>query len=383
MGSTASGPRTRPGAPQAAARPTIAAVGATTPAAATADAGSSSRVEHGAVAARDHDRRGRRATRRGRRQRTTATSSTCRTPRVRRLEHGREHLAAAAVDERHEPARRTPPERPPGRQRERRQRGHARERGPPVRLRERTRRGDADAQAGEGAGAEADGDGVDVGPAGAGLREDLVHERAEAAASAPGRSSARRSATTEPSAAHSAAEHAVVAVSSARITTLTSAAVSAMPRRIPRPRRPRATRLERLPRPVIRAARLLRVRCSSSMRRSAGGSASLPGRRPLDERDRVRPEVVVPGEQCRVGAAAEPVQVEVVQQLAVAPVVALRQGERRAGDGAAHAAGAQHLTDQRRLAGAEVALDGDERRRLQRSRPAHERASASGPARRG
>ena len=89
------------------------------------------------------------------------------------------------------------------------------------------------------------------------------------------------------------------------------------------------------------------------------------GRRPLDERDRVRPEVVVPGEQLRVGAAAEPVQVEVVQHLAVAPVVALRQREGRAGDGAAHAAGAQRRADERRLAGAQVALDGDERRRTQ------------------
>ena len=57
-----------------------------------------------------------------------------------------------------------------------------------------------------------------------------------------------------------------------------------------------------------------------------------------------------------------------MELLAVAARVALRQGERRAGDGAAHAARAQHLAHQRRLAGAQVALDSDERRRPQQHR---------------
>ena len=98
------------------------------------------------------------------------------------------------------------------------------------------------------------------------------------------------------------------------------------------------------------------VRCRE--RFAAGG-------RPLDERHGVRAEVVVPGEELGVGSAAQPVQVEVMQLFPVAAVVALRQRERRAGDGAPHAARTQHLTDERGLPRAEVALHGEQHRRMQ------------------
>src|SRR5665647_3738791 len=85
---------------------------------------------------------------------------------------------------------------------------------------------------------------------------------------------------------------------------------------------------------------------------------SYRGRRPLDERHGIRAEIVVPGEEVHVDAAPQPIQVEVMQGLPLAAAVALRQGERRARDGAADAAGAHDLADQSRLPGAEVALDG-------------------------
>jgi len=52
-----------------------------------------------------------------------------------------------------------------------------------------------------------------------------------------------------------------------------------------------------------------------------------------------------------------------MQVLAGATVIALGERKRRTGDGAAHATGAEDLAHKRRLARAEIARHGDERRR--------------------
>ena len=134
MGSTASGPRTRPGAPQATARPTIAAVGADDARGARRRRGQQVGVEHRAVAAREHVAAGGEpggevvGAHHGDVLDLAQAASVV-------LEHGREHLTAAAVDERHEPAagrlRRVRK-----RERDGRERGHAGEAGacrPPAR----------------------------------------------------------------------------------------------------------------------------------------------------------------------------------------------------------------------------------------------------------
>ena len=78
--------------------------------------------------------------------------------------------------------------------------------------------------------------------------------------------------------------------------------------------------------------------------------------RPLDERDRVRPEVRV--EQARVLAveAGQPVEVE-VRERAGRAVVEDPDDEGRAGDRLGHAERAQRAAHEGRLAGAELARD--------------------------
>ena len=173
---------------------------------------------------------------------------------------------------------------------ERGERGHAGE--PQPRLPQQgARRGDADAQAGEGAGAEADGHRgtaqLGAGPS----RISCTHGSRSCVCAGP---SAWRSATTEPSAAQSAAEHAVVAVSSARITTPPACVSPRMSGRRDAGAGEAGHQRGGAPPCPTRAARLVRVRARATARSAPAARRGRPGH---STKVIARPEVVVPGEQ--------------------------------------------------------------------------------------
>ena len=209
--------------------------------------------------------------------------------------------------------------------------------GDPCALRQRARGRDPDPQPGERARADADGDPVEV--------------RSHPSAGAP--RAARRPA---PAAASRAA-----ALTRRRVVAALELERASRSRPVSQQRDRRRARRRVEPEDLHRRSTSITRRsppaCSSRTRAAirARPDSAAPRRRPLDERDRVRAEVV--GEQVGVLGfeARHAEQIDVCDRHGRR--VALADRERRAGDGGAHAERAARAAHERRLARAKLALD--------------------------